>query len=170
MLVHLFCRSSSNRTEKRVAPEKITASSETGKQMILLSCQSSTSPHNCLILINHRYVLNMEGMGSQFSIYVNPMKGPSQRETTRNSSTNLPMGRRCSVGSLRSTAGKGFFHSSPGVQQAIIPSFYSSSFLGTAYPLIMSLSFCYPSKIYLDQRQQDYFQQTLREGGLSLSD
>ena len=159
MLVHLFCRSSSNRTEKRVAPEKITASSETGKQMILLSCQSSTSPHNCLILINHRYVLNMEGMGSQFSIYVNPMKGPSQRETTRNSSTKLPMGRRCSVGSLRSTAGKGFFHSSPGVQQAINPSLYSvswdrlSEFLSASYQLSISISYCWISEISSDVSQ-----------------
>jgi len=68
-------------------------------------------------------------MGSQFTTYLNPMKGPSQQETTQHSSTKLPAVYGPSAGSLRSDGEKGFLHNCLRLQEAILPSFIIFIFL-----------------------------------------
>lgn len=68
-------------------------------------------------------------MGSQFTTYLNPMKGPSQQETTQHFLTKLPTGHGLFVGSLGSHGEKGFLHNCLRLQEAIVASFIMLLFL-----------------------------------------
>ena len=74
----------------------------------------------------------------------NPKKGPSYEETTQNPLRMLPMGRGCSVGSLKYHGEKGCLYNSLRLR-VLLPSYQNLSLCS-----YLSASSYYPSKIYLN--------------------
>jgi hypothetical protein len=57
--------------------------------------------------VNHQHDFGIKGRGFRFPPSFEPKKGPSDEETTQIALDMLPMGRGCSVGSLKYPDEKG---------------------------------------------------------------